>query len=228
VIDLHTDNEGQNIHDCWNRIGVRGDHSCEKLREHVHCRNCEVYAAAARNIMQRVLPNGYQSEWAQHVSQAQAEGNAVTESAMIFRIGNEWLALPTHLFVSVAEKTTAHKLPHRNEVGLLGIVNVAGQLYPCMSLAALLHIDAQQEQAKVQHHVYPRLLLVSLAKQVFALPVDDLQGISRYAADTLQAPPATVNKGLVRYLTGVLAVGEQQVGCLDHELVGYNLARALA
>ncbi len=78
MIDLHTDNEGQNIHDCWNRIGVRGDHSCEKLREHVHCRNCEVYAAAARNIMQRVLPNGYQSEWAQHVSQAQAEGNAVT------------------------------------------------------------------------------------------------------------------------------------------------------
>ena len=25
--------------DCWNRIGVAGDQSCEKLAAHVHCRN---------------------------------------------------------------------------------------------------------------------------------------------------------------------------------------------
>ncbi|HBP1772226.1 TPA: chemotaxis protein CheW, partial [Pseudomonas aeruginosa] len=37
----------QQVDDCWNRIGVHGDKSCERLAEHVHCRNCEVYAAAA-------------------------------------------------------------------------------------------------------------------------------------------------------------------------------------
>ncbi len=35
------------VDDCWNRIGVRGDRSCPKLAEHIHCRNCPVHAAAA-------------------------------------------------------------------------------------------------------------------------------------------------------------------------------------
>ncbi len=127
---------------------------------------------------------------------------------MIFRIGNEWLALPTHLFVSVAEKTTAHKLPHR--VQRSGIARYRQRRRAAVSLhvargIAAYRCPARTGQRSRHHVVYPRLLLVSLAKQVFALPVDDLQGISRYAADTLQAPPATVNKGLVRYLTGVLA-----------------------
>ena len=30
------------IDDCWNRIGVRGDASCPKLDDYVHCRNCPV------------------------------------------------------------------------------------------------------------------------------------------------------------------------------------------
>ena len=35
------------VDDCWNRIGIHGDKSCERLAAHVHCRNCEVHAAAA-------------------------------------------------------------------------------------------------------------------------------------------------------------------------------------
>ncbi|HCF6871985.1 TPA: chemotaxis protein CheW, partial [Pseudomonas aeruginosa] len=44
----------QQVDDCWNRIGVHGDKSCERLAEHVHCRNCEVYAAAATYLLDRI------------------------------------------------------------------------------------------------------------------------------------------------------------------------------
>ena len=44
------------VDDCWNRIGIRGDKSCERLPEHVHCRNCPVYAAAAKRILDRLPP----------------------------------------------------------------------------------------------------------------------------------------------------------------------------
>ena len=32
---------------CWRRIGVAGDRTCPELAQHVHCRNCPVYAGAA-------------------------------------------------------------------------------------------------------------------------------------------------------------------------------------
>ena len=41
----------QAIDDCWNRIGVRGDQSCPLLIEHIHCRNCALYAAAAIRLL---------------------------------------------------------------------------------------------------------------------------------------------------------------------------------
>ncbi len=47
------------VDDCWNRIGVRGDKTCERLAEHVHCRNCPVHAAAANRLLDRLaLPAG--------------------------------------------------------------------------------------------------------------------------------------------------------------------------
>ncbi|WZB76062.1 hypothetical protein WJ972_09265 [Achromobacter insuavis] len=44
------------VDDCWNRIGSRGDKRCERLPEYVHCRNCPVYAGAAKRILDRLPP----------------------------------------------------------------------------------------------------------------------------------------------------------------------------
>ena len=43
----------QAIDDCWNRIGIHGDKSCPLLAEHIHCRNCSVYSAAATRLLDR-------------------------------------------------------------------------------------------------------------------------------------------------------------------------------
>ena len=40
----------EHIDDCWNRIGVHGNKSCPLLAEHVHCRNCAVYALSLIHI----------------------------------------------------------------------------------------------------------------------------------------------------------------------------------
>lgn len=36
-----------------NRIGIHGDRSCPLLEEHIHCRNCAVYSAAATRLLDR-------------------------------------------------------------------------------------------------------------------------------------------------------------------------------
>ncbi|MES2259559.1 MAG: chemotaxis protein CheW [Pseudomonadota bacterium] len=215
------------IDDCWNRIGVRGDHSCVKLVQHVHCRNCEVYADAAQRNLQRPVGAAYKQEWAAHFRQADDVAVVHDSSSLVFRIGQEWLALPTRMFVAVAPQAAPHRLPHRGARGLAGIVNVGGKLYPCIALAALFGIDESEGEARSGRHTFARLLLMQWEEQTYALPVADLHGIVRYAAASVQAPAATINKGLSRYLSGVLSHQDLHIGCLDAALIGYQLARTL-
>lgn len=222
-----TESIAQVVSDCWNRIGVRGDRSCEKLATHTHCRNCDVHASSARSIMQRALPAGYREQWAEYFSHEESEQQELDRAVLVFRIASEWLAFPAALAVTVAETARPHRLPRRSGGVLGGIVNIKGKLYPCMSLAALLSISGGQPVHEDRRRVYPRLVVMALAEQHFALPVDDLFGIHRYAGSDVQAVPTTVNKGLQRYLTGVLSMGDKRIGCLDADLVGFNFASAL-
>lgn len=215
------------MNDCWNRIGVTGDQSCEKLVIHIRCRNCEVYASAAQRNLQRPVDAGYKKEWASHFRQVKSAGKQSDASSLVFRIGREWLALPTRIIVAVAPQVTPHVLPHRSGLSLIGIVNVKGTLHPCMSLAALLGVDERDSLPDQGCHTFARLLLIQWEQQVFALPVADLHGIVRYASSTLQAPAATVNKGLSRFLSGVITHQDMQIGALDAALIGHQLARAL-
>lgn len=217
----------QDINDCWNRIGVSGDHSCEKLQQFVHCRNCDVYASAAQRNLQRPVDTAYKQEWAAHFRQAEDSGAQLDSSCLVFRIGREWLSLPTAVFLSVAPQAAPHRLPHRNARGLAGVVNVGGKLYPCISLAAMLEVDESESVTRTGRHTFARLLLVQWDGQPYAIPVADLHGLLRYASANVLPPAATINKGLSRYLTGVISHDGMQIGCLDAGLLGYQLARTL-
>jgi chemotaxis-related protein WspD len=215
------------IDDCWNRIGVSGDQSCDKLAQHVHCRNCDVYSGAAQRNLQRPVDAGYRDEWASHFRQPARRREENDLSALVFRVGREWLALPTAAVGSVAPLAPGHRLPHRASAGLLGIVSVGGKLTPMMSLGALLGIDEEGATATAGRHVFARLLVMQWEGRSFALPVADLHGIERYAQAGLAAPAATINKGLDRFLAGVMTAGELRVGVLDEALIGHQLTRLL-
>ena len=213
--------------DCWNRIGVAGDQSCEQLASAIHCRNCEVYAGAAQRNLQRPVAPGYREHWAAHFRQPRQERVADDSAALVFRIGREWLALPAAVVDSVAPEARGHRLPHHSGTGLLDVVNVGGKLHPQVSLAALLGID---DHDPVQHggrHVFARLVVLRWEGQAFAVPVADLHGIVRYPSAALAQPAATINKGLVRYLTGVLTEAGMQIGVLDAPLLCHQMERLL-
>ena len=117
------------INDCWNRIGVRGDGSCPELEQYAHCRNCPVYSAAALTLLDRELPAGYAGRMDRPFRRTQeARRSRILHSAIIFRIGAEWFALPTLALDEVAELRTIHSLPHRRSGVVLGLVNVRGEL----------------------------------------------------------------------------------------------------
>ncbi|MDQ1834633.1 chemotaxis protein CheW [Massilia scottii] len=215
------------LDDCWNRIGVAGDLSCPKLEQHVHCRNCDVYEGAARHSMQRPVGPGYREDWAALLRQPQAARVQHDSSGLVFRLGREWLLLPTRMVSAVAPLAASHSLPHRSGGALTGIVNVGGTLTPSIALSSLLGIDDNDAAVQRGRHVFARLLVIVWEERRFALPVADLHGILRYGAASVGAPAATLNKGLQRFITGVLTHDDMRIGVLDAPLIGHQMTRLL-
>ena len=161
------------IDDCWNRIGVYGDKQCPLLARHIHCRNCEVYAAAATRLLDRYAL----LEQAQPVSLPAPE-RASGRSLLLFRLGEEWLALATVCLAEVAPMQPVHSLPHQRSRVLQGVANVRGALVPCVSLADLLEVPATPAGERVGRAL-PRMLILAAEGGPVVIAVDEVDGIHR-------------------------------------------------
>ena len=222
------------IVDCWSRIGVYGDGSCVELPRHVHCRNCPVYSAAAIRLLDRNEtvdgPDDALANATRLFALERADARRNNQSAFLFRIGSEWLALPTDVLDEVAELRVIHSLPHRRSGVVLGLANVRGELLVCVSLAQLLGIDALVESsgARGQRAVQRRLLVARRVGSRVAFPADDVHGIERFDDSEIGPVPATVAKASASYSKAMLSWREHAVGLLDEELLFHSLYRSLA
>src|SRR3954453_5382587 len=122
------------VGDCWNQIGTSGDGSCPELRTHVHCRNCPVFASAARAFFDRPAPGGYLAEWTRWLAQSEDAGNHEAGETiiggerdrvgvLIFRLGQEWLAFRTQTAAEVTLPPAVPPPPHRSPTPLIRLVN---------------------------------------------------------------------------------------------------------
>lgn len=223
--------QGPGINECWRQIGVRGDRSCPELREHLHCRNCPTHAEIARGLLDRPLPAGYPEEWAQHFAQAaerpEAQGEA--RSVVLFRLGEEWLGLPTTSCHEIAEPRRIHSLPHRRTGAVLGIVNVRGELLICMSLSELLGIQVDRgTSAGGKIAVFRRLIVIGEDERRVAFEVDEVHGMHSYGERDQIAVPATIGKSASTVIRAMLSWQGRTVGCLDEAVLLAMIDRSIA
>ena len=211
------------LDDCWNRIGVRGDRSCPSLTEHAHCWNCPVHASAALRLLDRPIANSARQEWAERIAAPRVEVEAGTSSALIFRLGSEWLALPTSSCCEVAEKGPYHSLPYRQTALAIGLVNIRGELLVLADLAR--HLGAASAGTTAESAV--RLLVLSHATGRIAVQVDEIGGVHRYHPRELREAPVTVTRSERSFVSGILDWREQSVGCLNATGLLDTLARSL-
>ncbi|MFM0741569.1 chemotaxis protein CheW [Paraburkholderia xenovorans] len=232
MIDYH-DTSTVAFDDCWNRIGVRGDSSCERLVEYVRCLNCPVFEAGAAKLLKRPIPL---VDLAQHEArtpqayqhQHRHDPQGATESFLIFRIGDEWLALPTAIFKRIVQTRPIHSVPHRQHRAVLGVVNVQGELLVCLSLAHLLGFesDSAARDDKARHEM-PRLLVISRAEEHAVFPVDQVDGVHRIAVGSFRAPPATLSQAAAAHTRAVAPWRGISVGLLDADALFDTLNRSL-
>jgi chemotaxis-related protein WspD len=218
---------------CWTTIGVQGDSSCPELPRYVHCRNCVVYSSAAATLLDRESSSVDVSAWTSHFSKPKTLQDDDIQSVMIFRISDEWLALPASSVEEVADERPVHRLPHRRDGAVLGLVNIRGELLVCVSLGRLLdtaHSPVSSRPVDQQNPApqRPRLLVIRRGDSRVAFPTDEVHGMHRCAPRDLTDLPATVAKSGARHASAILNWAQRSVGLLDVERVFHALERSLA
>lgn len=205
--------------DCWNTIGVWGDvyPRCERLATAVHCRNCEVYAQAGRNVFERRPPKGYVTQWRNSLADAQQARDKAETGIMVFRLGQEWYAVPAALLQEVAERRPIHRVPHNDNPYIAGVVNIGGEVRICYSLTALLGAG-EFDIAEIH-----RLLVVEVDSQRYVFPVNEVSGLIRCNMDELSAPPATLAERQASLVVGICDTETNKIGVLDMHNIDQQL-----
>jgi chemotaxis-related protein WspD len=201
--------------DCWNRIGVSGDRSCPELAEFIHCRNCPVYASAARAFFDRPAPEGYLAEWNEFLggSQATFASDSQALSVLIFRLQHEWLALETRAVMEVTSIRPIHRIPHRTNQVVAGLVNIRGRLYLCASLHGLLGVATAADPSG--RGTIPRMIVIQHAHELWVVAADEVLGVQRVHRDQLRAVPSTLANASVNFSQAVFDRDGHSVGYLD-------------
>jgi chemotaxis-related protein WspD len=209
---------------CWNRIGVRGDSSCPELARYIHCRNCPVYSATAADQLDIERSAEDLAHATRRVAREKTVAAPHTQSVVVFRIGAEWLALPTAIIREIVGPQPIHALPHRRDGVVLGLANIRGQLLVCAALRQILQLDASPPQERTKHPADARMLVTLQGGACTVYPVDEVYGVQRFPPQDLVAVP----KAAATHIKAVLTWQAKSVSLLDEELLLSTVNRSLA
>ena len=222
----------QETQHCWKTIGVwrQGEAVCEKLKAVIHCRNCDVFTEAGRSLLEREIPPHYTEEWTQILAHKKHDELPGTLSVLVFRIENEWLALPSVLFAEVIDSAKVHSLPHRPPPVLRGLVNVHGEVQLCISLRVLLGIETLATETPITSTSMTspqRMLVIQHQQQSWVFSVNEIDSVRRLHPSQIQDAPISSQKTGAGFSRGIFAWEDKQVALLDETLVLRQLEHSL-
>ncbi|MFK8183750.1 MAG: chemotaxis protein CheW [Phormidesmis sp.] len=184
----------------------------------------------ATALLQRTIPDSYRTQQTAQIAETTTQHRPSTAlfTALIFRLGREWLALPAAICQQILSPVASHTLPQRSNSTLLGVVNVRGQLLLKVSLLEILGLPSRPALAssaltstasEQTFRGYRRMIVAEKmldgCLDVWAFEVDELYGVHSLSAEEFQ-PAATgisaVSSACTRH---VFSWHNQQVNVLD-------------
>lgn len=221
---MSNDEKKIHIDDCWNQIGTWSEagSTCPKLKDVIHCMNCEVYGAAGRKLLQRRAPIGYLDEWQTVLAEPRKIRQTAWRSVVIFRIGDRWLALPTSMLEAIVEPRYVHSLPHCKNPAFGGLVSVRGELFVSIHLDKLICRDTSTAAGKVSR-TFPRTLVVRARSWRGVFAVDEAFGVYRASEAEIQRGVTSEDNIHSHLLYGQFSWKERLVLALDADNLGREL-----
>jgi chemotaxis-related protein WspD len=208
---------------CWSRIGVWGNSTCPELPRVHHCRNCEVYAAGGRRLFDRPVPQEYIESWSAFLEEDKGIAEIATSPHLVFQIGQLWLAFAATSLREITEPKVVRRVPHRPLESLLGLVNVRGELYPCVSLHALFGEEAPASLPRTA-----RFFVARWTSGDWVFPVDRVDGMREVSEPQIEQLPATLQIVGAVYTRGLFHQGGKTVAVIDEQVLFPALERRIA
>lgn len=207
---------------CWSTIGVWGDQKprCHLLEQVVHCRNCEVFVKAGRQLLDRKVSEQEQAEAALRFAAEATDQGQDTESIMVFEIAGERLGLASSVMQAVVSTRSPHTVPHRSNSTFLGFVAIRGRLKLCVALNEVLGIEETETDSSET-----RMLVVNHQDKDFVFPVARVVGLQRHDTHKIAIAGTQTSAIHSSCLRGVLDEDEQPISLLDTERLWQALAK---
>lgn len=203
---------------CWNRIGVRGDRSCPELLKFTHCNNCPVFAAAGRRFLDAPSPGGYLDEWTTRLAARDDTREGDETSVLVFRLGDEWLALPVAVLIEVTRPRPVHRIPHRGGL-LAGMANIRGELHLCVRIDLLLGVSAVTGSDPDLR----RLVVIRRETEYWCFAADEVDQVHRVLLPDLTNAAPTLARSHGNMTRGVFPHAGRSVGLLDDARLFHSL-----
>ena len=209
---------------CWQRIGIHGDRSCERLIRHVHCHNCERYAEAATQLLDRheVDLDAFDDAPPADAAPSDPQADGATLSALVFRIGQHWLAVPSTLLLEVSVLVPVHGLPYPRNRTLRGLCNVRGTLVPCLALDLLLGLTPETTPQD-----RPRMLILDAPGGALVIQVHAVEGVYALPQSLLQKTGHASGLAASQLAAAVLPWQQRKVTLLDADRLTQAMLRSL-
>lgn len=183
-------------------------------------------ASEQESLLHRTAPEGYLEEWQHTLADMKDEEVEETVSVLIFRLLDEWLALPTTVFAEVIDRRPIHHIPHRSNKILLGLTNVRGTLNLCFSLGQMLDIDdGHQSRGALSRRAYERFVVLKQDDGHWVFPAEEVFGIHALPVDDLEEAPVTVAISRQPFTKSIFRFQGLTIGLLDEELIFYKLTK---
>jgi chemotaxis-related protein WspD len=208
---------------CWTQIGVWGNSTCPELPRVFHCRNCEVYSSQGRVLLDRPAPKDYLESWSKVLAEETVVATEKTSSYLVFRVGQAWFAFLATSLHEITAPSVIRSVPHRPREILMGLVNVRGELHPCICLHTLFG-----EQVAAHRASTALFLVARWAGEAWVFPVDQVDGIHDVAAQEVEATPVTISNLSVVYAQALFRSGGHTVAIVNENLLFGDLARRIA
>jgi len=208
---------------CWTVTGVWGDRTCRELPRVVHCRNCEVYSAGGRQLLDRAAPDDYIESWTTLLAQDRTPDDTTVVPHLVFRVGQAWLAFRAPSLREITQPSVVRSVPHRPREILLGLVNVRGELHPCVSLHALFGEEIEDPPSRTA-----RFLVAREGRLDWVFPVDQVDGMHDVTALEIERLPASLEHVAVSYTSGLFRSGDRTVAIIEEDLLFSSLTRRIA
>ncbi len=165
---------------CWEETGVRGDRSCERLDEVIHCRFCDVFK---RNSTAQLTGEALEDYLLSMYERMNEESDNAQRGVahVVFELGKQLFGIPVEAVRGILKKSRIHSVPGRSGQKFLGMVNIDGSLELCFSLHRILNQSIETDRAV--------FIDVLERDQSWVFPVTEVVGIYRFQPEEFTPAP---------------------------------------